>query len=396
MADHEEIVVRVARPEDADGIIALVNDRIGEEDGPEARITLDDPRFGPGGWTVAVDGARVVSVLGLFPASTRVGSVTVQSAFIEFVATAREYEGRGLVRKQLDIAHRISAERGDLITWMVGIPYFYRQFGYEYAVPTPHTIDLTTPATGTATDLSFREAMADDLDAIAALQDHMAASAVIVAEHDQLLWSWYLESPVYRVVLAEREGTPVGMMRIYDDDGDPLVFDVAAGDPATFLALATEAAGPGGTVTVAMRPGLEEFASGLGETEHDGYAYYVRVPDACALLAAILPELNFRMADSGVEFEDGELLISLYRESITAQIRNEQLESVGRGGTVQAPVSQGGSGIPPDLVGHLILGPLGALELEQRHADVLLGKRRELMDVLFPPQSVDVQSWVWP
>jgi len=396
MPDHEELVIRVARPEDAEGIVALVNDRIGAEDGPEARITLNDPRFGPGGWTVAVDGGRVVSVLGLFPASTRVGSVTVQSAFIEFVATDREYEGRGLVRKQLDLAHRISEERGDLIIWMVGIPYFYRQFGYEYAVPTPRTIDLTNSATGTATGLSFREATADDLNAIAALQDHMAASAVIVAEHDQLLWSWYLESPVYRVVLAEREGTPVGMMRIYDDEDTPLVFDVAAGDPATFLALTMEAAGPGGTVTVALRPGLEDFVADLGETDHDGYAYYVRVPDPGGLFAAVLPELNFRLADSGVEFEDGELLISLYRESITAQIRNGQLESVAAGGTVQAPVSQGGSGIPPDLVGHLILGPLGALELEQRHADVLLGKRRELMDVLFPPQSVDVQSWVWP
>jgi hypothetical protein len=59
-------------------------------------------------------------------------------------------------------------------------------------------------------------------------------------------------------------------------------------------------------------------------------------------------------------------------------------------------VSQGGCGVPPDLVAHLILGPLGALELERRHADVLLGERGELMDVLFPPQTVDVQSWVWP
>jgi predicted N-acetyltransferase YhbS len=395
MPDQAELEIRVARPEDAGGIIALVNDRIGTEDGPEARITLDDPRFGPGGWTVAVDGGRVVSVLGLFPTSTRVGCVTVQSAFIEFVATAQEYEGRGLVRKQLDLAHRISAERGDLIIWMVGIPYFYRQFGYEYAVPTPPTIELTAFA-GAATDLSFREASVDDIEAIVALQNHMAASAMVVAEHVPLLWSWYIASPVYRVVLAERDSTPVGMMRIYDDDGDPLVFDVAAGDPATFLALALEAAGPGGTSTAALRPGLEDFVAGLGETNQDGYAYYVRIPDPCALFAAVLPELNFRMADSGLEFEDGELLISLYRESIVAQIRNGQLESITSGGTVQAPVSQGGSGIPPDLVAHLILGPLGALELEQRHADVVLGKRRELLDVLFPQQSVDVQSWVWP
>ena len=391
-----EIEVRFARSEDADGIVALVNDRIGEEDGPEARITLDDPLFGPDGWTVAVSDGRVVSVLGLFPGKTRIGSITVQSAFIEFVATTKDFEGRGLVRRQLELAHQRSSERGDLAQWMVGIPYFYRQFGYEYAVPTPATIDLAAPRAGAASDLAFREATIADADSILALQDHMAASAMVVAEHDPLLWRWYLASPVYRVILAERRGEPVGMMRIYDDDGTPLVFDVAAGDPATFLALVAEAAGPDASATVALRPGLEDFVSGLGEAENDGYAYYVRVPGPIALLEAIRPELNHRLAEAELTLDDGQLLLSFYRSSVRFALTAGQLGAATPGGTVQAPVSQGGSGIPPDLVAHLILGPLGALELEQRYADVLLGKQRELMDVLFPPQTVDVQSWVWP
>ena len=391
-----ETEVRFARSEDADGIVALVNDRIGEEDGPEARITLDDPLFGPDGWTVAVSDDRVVSVLGLFPGKTRIGSATVQSALIEFVATTKDFEGRGLVRQQLELAHQRSHKRGDLVQWMVGIPYFYRQFGYEYAVPTPATFDLAAPLAGAASDLSFREATIEDADSVLALQDHMAASAMVVAEHDQLLWQWYVASPVYRVILAERNHEPVGMMRIYDDDGTPLVFDVAAGDPATFLALATEAAGPDGTATVALRPGLEDFVSGLGQADHDGYAYYVRVPDPIALLEAIRPELNHRLADTDLALDEGELLLSFYRSSVRFALKAGQLGAATPAGTVQAPVSQGGSGIPPDLVAHLILGPLGALELEQRHADVLLGKQRELMDVLFPPQTVDVQSWVWP
>ncbi|MDH5373115.1 MAG: GNAT family N-acetyltransferase, partial [Acidimicrobiia bacterium] len=325
-----------------------------------------------------------------------IGSVTVPSAVIEFVATDREFEGRGLVRRQLDLAHQRSSERGDLVQWMVGIPYFYRRFGYEYAVPTPDTIDFVTPPAGAANDLSFREASIEDVDDIVTLQDHMAASAMVVAEHDPLLWSWFVKSPVYRVVLAARDGATVGMMRIYDDDDTPLVFDVAAADPATFRSLVAEACRPGGEATVAVRPGLEDYLEEFANRSNDGYAYYVRIPDPAALLETIRPELNHRLAESEIDVDDGELLLSFYSRSVRLKITGGRIGEIRRGGTLQAPVSQGGSGIPPDLVAHLFLGPLGALELEKRHADILLGTRRDLMDALFPPQSVDVQSWVWP
>ena len=391
-----DIEVRVAGPADRDGIVALVADRIGAEDGPEAAITLDDPRFGPEGWMVAVAGDEVVSTLGLFPAATHIGSVTVQSAVIEFVATAKEFEGRGLVRRQMTLAHEISSARGDLVQWMVGIPYFYRRFGYEYAVPSPPSIELDGPVTATAQDLTFREAEQADVHTIVALQSHMAASATVFAEHDPLLWSWLIDSPVYRVVLAERAQQPVAMLRVYEDDDDRYLFDVTASDPDTFGALIEHSRGLSGTTTLVLRPGLQELAARLGEQESDGYAYYVRTPDPGNLLEALSPELNRRLDEAGIDVPDGQLLLSMYANSLRIPIENGALGSPAPGGTVQAPVSQGGSGIPPDLVGHLILGPLGAVELEKRHADVLLGKQRDLMDALFPPQTIDVQSWVVP
>ena len=56
---------------------------------------------------------------------------------MEFVATDEEYEGRGLVRRQFEYHHADVARRGELFQMIVGIPYFYRQFGYEYALPVP-------------------------------------------------------------------------------------------------------------------------------------------------------------------------------------------------------------------------------------------------------------------
>jgi len=67
-----------------------------------------------------------------------------------------------------------------------------------------------------------------------------------------------------------------------------------------------------------------------------------------------------------------------------------------RGGGVPGPISEGGSGVAPDRIVSLILGPLGAAGLAELHPDVNLGEQEELMQILFPAQTADVHSWVVP
>src|SRR5688500_2892563 len=49
----------------------------------------------------------------------------------EAVGTAPEFRRRGLVRAQFDVLHQWSAERGEMVQVITGIPWYYRQFGYE-------------------------------------------------------------------------------------------------------------------------------------------------------------------------------------------------------------------------------------------------------------------------
>ena len=53
----------------------------------------------------------------------------------ELVGTLPEFRNRGLIRAQMDILHQWSAERGQPVQAITGIPFFYRQFGYEMALP---------------------------------------------------------------------------------------------------------------------------------------------------------------------------------------------------------------------------------------------------------------------
>ena len=128
-------VVRPYEEKDLDGVLALITDRIGAEDAPEAELVLTSPEYDRARWSVAVDGDEVVSTMASFPLRIGFGRQTVPGSMIEFVATRQEHEGQGLIRKQFDYHHALVAERGELLQMIVGITYFYRRLGYEYAVP---------------------------------------------------------------------------------------------------------------------------------------------------------------------------------------------------------------------------------------------------------------------
>src|SRR5690242_6166113 len=52
----------------------------------------------------------------------------------EIVASDPTYRRRGLIRALFETIHARSAAEGHLVQGITGIPYFYRQFGYEYVL----------------------------------------------------------------------------------------------------------------------------------------------------------------------------------------------------------------------------------------------------------------------
>jgi hypothetical protein len=123
--------------------------------------------------------------------------------------------------------------------------------------------------------------------------------------------------------------------------------------------------------------------------------YYARVPRVGPLLDALRPVLERRYHDAGLT-ETHDVLLSSWRSHVRFTIGPDGMRGVVEGGPEQAPGAKGGSGVPPDVMPALVLGPHGALGLEERHADVRLGRQRELMAVLFPPVTADVLTFFLP
>ncbi|GJJ71113.1 hypothetical protein EMPS_03463 [Entomortierella parvispora] len=88
--------------------------------------------------TRAADGENpIVACACLHAVPGYYGSVPIQFGKPEVFGTHPDYRNRGLIRRLLlEMIHPASDERGDLIQFIYGIPYFYLQFGYSYALRT--------------------------------------------------------------------------------------------------------------------------------------------------------------------------------------------------------------------------------------------------------------------
>lgn len=393
------VAVRRATPDDLDGIVALQNEQNGEECEAPVRGLAAAGDVGIGAFTVAVDGDNVVSSLCIVPEQLSIDGVGFSAAQVEYVATYPAYGGRGLVRSQMELVHEWSAERGDLAQLIAGIRYFYRLFGYEYAIAMAQ-VRLLLP--GREPEMprgwTVRDATAADVDDIVRLQDDAQRNASIVARRPAELWSHRIDrASAGSVVVAEQAGTVGGIATIGGGppgvgSGVAMLGALAADRRDAVSALVAAARERGKPVAVERRPGTigDAVLAPMCATHPRDYAWYVRVGDPVAFLERLRPVLSARLANSPFASLSTRLLLSLYRSSIVLEIDRGEVMGVVAAGPEQDPAGKGGAGVPPDQIATLIFGRYGALGLSARQDDVELGAAAGVMEVLFPRLTADL------
>src|SRR5215216_5326473 len=116
----------------------------------------------------------------------------------ELVGTHPDYRRRGLVREQFEVLHRLSGERGHLMQAIAGIPFYYRQFGYEMAVymgegrriylqDVPGKADK---AQGAHRSYRLRPAAASDAGFLSDLHRAGSGRYLVTSSRDEELWRY--------------------------------------------------------------------------------------------------------------------------------------------------------------------------------------------------------------
>ena len=135
------LVLRHSAPADAEALANFDGKIHGNDEADSIRVaawtrdllTRPHPTFGPGDFTVVEETAtgRIISSCNLISQQWVYEGIPFGVGRVELVGTLADFRKRGLIRAQFEELHKWSAERGEVVQAITGIPYYYRQFGYE-------------------------------------------------------------------------------------------------------------------------------------------------------------------------------------------------------------------------------------------------------------------------
>jgi predicted N-acetyltransferase YhbS len=341
---------------------------------------------------------QVVSSLCLIPWTWRYEDVTIPSGEMGIVGTLEDYRRRGLIRAQVALFKRRLAERGCLTSHIQGIPYYYRQFGYEYAMPLEGGLRIEFRHVPAPPDspFTFRQATAGDVSTLMQLYDEAAGDLSIRTVRDEPIWRYLLTHAVDTETVIEfwlvlnGDGQVVGYVGIPKHHfGEELVacevsrlgFDAALAVLNHLKTLGQERKKPGIRLNLPANCTLMRAARSFEDREPGTYAWQIHVPDVAALLRALAPVLERRVAGSPFAGLTREVCISRYRETIALRFRTGRLAEVTNLGFTEGEDVR----FPLLTFTPLVLGYRTVEELHEAYPDVgVAPASRLLVDTLFP------------
>ena len=364
---------------------------------------------------------QVVASMWLIPVSWTFGGIRFGVGRPEAVVTHPDYRRRGLVRALFEAFHARSARAGELVQAITGIPYFYRQFGYEMALelrggPVVQFDDIPRLKAGETDLFHLRPATPDDLPFVIDLYEGERRRSLVSSDVPEAYWRWMIDGAS---VEADDGWTT---LLICDAAGDRcgfvLVRRIRSGNTLAILQIALR---DGVAWPVVIRPvlrALREYAPTVPAAGHEPvaptrlgfrlgtahpaytvlgatlaprrdrpYAWYVRVPDLPGFIRHVAPVLDDRLRCSPLAGYTGELRLDFYRGGLRLVFTDGRLTTVD---DWQAPAFGAGpsAGFPPLLFLQLLFGRRSPTELAYVLPDAWAGEEAAMvLDVLFPPQS---------
>ena len=118
-----------------------------DDDSEELRRQIDSiPGFGRemNYYIRDLDKNKIVSALNSIPFIWHYEDIPLRNLELGWVGTLKEYRRRGLQRSLYSHFNKVLIEGNYDISSIQGIPFFYRQFGYDFVIPLDHTVWIRT------------------------------------------------------------------------------------------------------------------------------------------------------------------------------------------------------------------------------------------------------------
>jgi len=392
-------------------------------------LVIPHPSFDVGDFTIVEEArtGKIISSLNLISQTWLYAGIQFGVGRPELVGTLPEYRNRGLVRLQFEVIHQWSAERGELVQAITGIPYYYRLFGYEMAMNLGggrlgYLPLIPKLKDGEQEPYRFRAARLEDIPTLSKLYAVSCARSLVSCVWGEAEWRYEISGKSadnvnrYEIrIIEDRSGEAVGFLA-------HMHFNWAAG---TTLPLIMYELKPG-LSWAEVTPSVIRYIKTVGEAQaaqankepfgvfgfwlserhpvydvlkdrlprqRRPYAWYLRVADLPTFLRRITPALEERLAASAYAGHTSELKITFYRSGLKLSIDKGRLAAI----EAWTPEPQGHSGdaaFPGLTFLQLVFGYRSFDELEEAFPDCWheSDDAYGLLNALFPRQVSDL----WP
>ena len=424
------LILRRSTPEDGE-VLAEFNRGIHTDNEPDGQciaawtldlLTRPHPTFHSDDFTIVEETAtaRIVSSMNWISQTWSYEGIQFGVGRPELVGTLSEFRNRGLVRMQFEEVHKWSVERGEIVQAITGIPFYYRQFGYEMALDLDGRrfggeAQLPKLREGETEPYTIRFAQESDLPLIQKLYDQTKQRSMIACERTPELFRYELmgrsenNNCWVNCMIDNKVGEPVGFFRHpgYHQQGSlaaaryelkpgiswleatPSVVRYLWGKGLEYAKRDGVEFNSFGFVLGAAHPAYEALGNRL-PTIRDPYAWYLRVPDVCGFLNHIKPVLERRLAESIGSGHSGEFRVSFYRSGLRFVIEKGKLTTIAP--WEPSPEDGGVIAFPGLVFLQLLFGYRGYDELQYTFADCWCESEeaRALINILFPKKVSNV------
>jgi predicted acetyltransferase len=371
-------------------------------------------------FTVVVDqNDKIVSSLCIIPQTWTYDGIPFTVGRPELVATKPAYRRRGLMAAQFEAIHAKSADRGEMVQAITGIPWLYRRVGYEMGLDLDGHRDFLWARQGNDKAIApkryrWRAATQDDIPILHELYAIHCQESLIARVRTDAMWLFELfvahrEGFVFRHVqmVETGAGEVVGYVAYYVKGGRFVVTETAVSPNHSLreisLFMTRQFKAEADTLNATREKPIEGIRFELGAAhplyraldselgkQKRPYSWFIRVADLPAFLQHIAPVLEKRLQNSVSAGFSGNLRLSFYRSHLSITFENGKLSDVA---AYEPRRFFDCDAFFPDLTFlHLVFGHHTLEEVGSTRSDcyAMKGETAVLLNILFPKQH----SWV--
>jgi predicted acetyltransferase len=364
------------------------------------------PKMTLNNFYVIKEKGTMVSTINLIPVTWNIGGINLKVAEMGHVGTLPEYRGKGLIQKLVNEYHKDVRKQKYDIAVIEGIPYFYKQFGYEYAVPlleeTKIRIDQIPQFKANIRIRSFTES---DIPRAKEILDNSQTKYYVHCVRDESIWRMQQITGIasdpepFQGYAVEERGRLVAYFRIRELQKERQLLlteitDVDYIEAQAVLGFLKKYGKKHKLESLSASVGYEEpfshYMMSLGAVKSfPTYAWQIRITDYVKIFRKLKPLLEHRLSNSMYSRLTQTLNFNFRVFTIQVTVIEGRITDIKKiDESKWSPI-----GLNPFAFVQLMTGYKSRQQLEEAVPDVRIAlSHKYLIDILFPQMPSHIQS----